>query len=88
MSTTLHIDWTRCDGRGLCTELLSGVLDRDDWGYPVARGKVGRERTDVPIRDGDREAAQEAVALCPVLALSLQERTVRKAAAEATRRRG
>jgi ferredoxin len=87
MSTTLHIDWTRCDGRGLCTELLSGVLDRDDWGYPVARGKLGRERTDVPIRDGDREAAQEAVSLCPVLALSLQERGVRMAAVEGTRRR-
>lgn len=87
MSTTLHIDWTRCDGRGLCTELLSGVLDRDDWGYPAARGKVGRERTDVPIPDGDREAAQEAVSLCPVLALSLQEGAVRKTAVEGTRRR-
>ena len=71
MTTYLHIDWTGCDGRGLCTELLPGVLDRDDWGYPVARGKVGRERTDVPLRDADREAAQEAVFLCPKLALSL-----------------
>ncbi|HEY8702372.1 MAG TPA: ferredoxin [Arthrobacter sp.] len=76
MSTILHIDWTRCDGRGLCTELLPGLLDRDDWGYPVARGKVGSERTDVPVRAADREAAQEAVSLCPKLALSLQERTV------------
>lgn len=87
MSTTLHIDWTTCDGRGLCTELLPGVLDRDDWGYPVARGKVGRERTDVPIRDAEREAAQEAVSLCPVLALSLQEGATRKAAVDAARRR-
>ena len=75
MKTHLHIDWTSCDGRGLCTELLPGVLDRDDWGYPVARGKAGRDRTDVPLRDADREAAQEAVFLCPKLALSLQERT-------------
>ncbi len=36
-SSRLHIDWTRCDGRGLCTELLPGVLSRDDWGYPLAR---------------------------------------------------
>ncbi|MBT2565710.1 ferredoxin [Arthrobacter sp. ISL-85] len=71
MKTHLHIDWTSCDGRGLCAELLPGVLDRDDWGYPVARGKVGRERTDVPLRDADREAAREAVFLCPRLALSL-----------------
>lgn len=83
MSTSLHIDWTKCDGRGLCAELLSGVLDRDDWGYPVARGKVGGERTDVPLRADDREAAQEAVALCPRLALSLQE----AAPGEAKRRR-
>ncbi|GGH89590.1 ferredoxin [Arthrobacter liuii] len=74
MKTYLHIDWTSCDGRGLCTELLPGVLDRDDWGYPVARGKAGWERTDVPVRDADREAAQEAVFLCPKLALSLFER--------------
>ncbi|UUL75925.1 ferredoxin [Pseudarthrobacter sp. Fe7] len=76
MKTQLHIDWTSCDGRGLCAELLPGVLDRDDWGYPVARGKAGRERTDVPLRDADLEAAQEAVVLCPKLALSLHERKV------------
>src|SRR4029078_12992457 len=35
--TPLHIDWTRCHGRGLCTELLPRLLGRDDWGYPVAR---------------------------------------------------
>jgi ferredoxin len=34
----LHIDWTACDGRGLCTELLPDLLQRDDWGYPLARG--------------------------------------------------
>jgi len=32
---------------------------------------VGRDRTHVPLRDADREAAQEAVFLCPKLALSL-----------------
>ncbi|MFF1385782.1 ferredoxin [Arthrobacter sp. NPDC058288] len=73
MNTILHIDWTRCDGRGLCTELLSGVLDRDDWGYPVARGRAGRQRTDVPLAAADLDAAHDAVALCPMLALSLQD---------------
>jgi ferredoxin len=65
--TRLHINWTRCDGRGLCTELLPRMLGRDDWGYPVAR-------------DGSREPvipssalpeARSAVALCPRLALSI-----------------
>lgn len=63
----LHIDWTRCDGRGLCSELLPRLLDRDEWGYPI-------------IRDGSREPAvpssalseaRVAVNLCPKLALSL-----------------
>ncbi len=40
------IDWTTCDGRGLCTELPPELLDRDDWGYPVPReagtGRPGR----------------------------------------------
>ncbi|WP_320537900.1 ferredoxin [Pseudarthrobacter sp. IC2-21] len=87
MSASLHIDWTRCDGRGLCTELLAGVLDRDDWGYPVARGRVGPDRTDVPLADADLEAARDAVALCPVLALTLQQDTGREGAS-GSRQRG
>ncbi len=67
-SVRLHIDWTRCQGRGLCTELLPRLLTRDDWGYPV-------------VRDGSREPvvasallpeARSAVDLCPRLALSLR----------------
>ena len=62
----LHIDWTRCDGRGLCTELLPQLLSRDEWGYPL-------------IRDSSREPfvparmvkyARRAVAQCPRLALT------------------
>ena len=72
MSETLHIDWTRCQGRGLCVELLAATLQRDEWGYPLAAGVQGRERTDIPIRPEDRHAAAEAVRLCPLAALSLQ----------------
>ena len=63
----LHIDWTRCDGRGVCAELLPELLTRDEWGYPVAR-------------DGSREPAvprsleghaRRAEADCPLLALKL-----------------
>lgn len=66
-TTTLHIDWTRCDGRGLCTELLAGILERDEWGYPSAIG----HGSDVPIPAGELEAARESVTLCPRLALGL-----------------
>lgn len=63
----LHIDWTACDGRGLCTELLPELLRRDEWGYPLALGYG----SDVPIPAGLEGAADDAVALCPRLALSL-----------------
>ncbi len=62
----LHIDWTRCDGRGLCTELLNS-LERDQWGYPRALGYGST----VPIADDELDAAAESVALCPRLALSI-----------------
>lgn len=64
---TLHIDWTRCDGRGLCVELLPELLTRDDWGYPV-----GGDGTDVPIPRPLEDAARDAVALCPRQALRLR----------------
>jgi ferredoxin len=63
----LHVDWTRCDGRGLCAELLPGVLGRDDWGYPRARN--GSREPAIPL--GDLTEARVAVDRCPRLALSL-----------------
>lgn len=64
----LHVDWTRCRGRGLCTELFAERLARDEWGYPIARD--GRTR-DVPVRPDERAAAADAVAMCPLQALRL-----------------
>ena len=63
----LHIDWTRCDGRGLCTELLPEVFTRDDWGYPLARSGV-REPA---IPAASLKYAKAAVKRCPRLALRL-----------------
>ncbi len=71
----LHIDWTRCDGRGLCTELLGAVIERDEWGYPIARPGVlqdGDSPSDVPIPPRLSDAARDAEALCPLLALRLR----------------
>lgn len=65
--TRLHIDWTRCDGRGLCTELLPDLLTRDDWGYPLARSR------EPEIPEDARRFAKAAVKRCPRLALSLLE---------------
>ena len=65
--TRLHIDWTRCDGRGLCVELLPELLTRDDWGYPLARN--GSREPAVP--PGVGKYAKAAVKRCPRLALRL-----------------
>ena len=63
----LHIDWTACDGRGLCAELLPELLAEDDWGYPVARDG-GAEPAVPPHLLAE---ARRAVDRCPALALRL-----------------
>jgi ferredoxin len=66
----LHIDWTACDGRGLCAGLLPEMLAEDDWGYPVPRD--GSAEPAVPGRlEG---AAKRAVDRCPALALRVVRR--------------
>jgi ferredoxin len=63
---TLHIDWTACDGRGLCVELLPELFGRDEWGYPMPlapRGSV----VDAELLG----VASDAVAACPKRALKL-----------------
>ncbi|PYI69123.1 ferredoxin [Arthrobacter livingstonensis] len=70
----LHIDWTRCDGRGLCAELLPEALTRDDWGYPLAapgRVRSGADKSNVPVTGAELAAAMDAVKLCPLLALRI-----------------
>ncbi|GAB3610793.1 hypothetical protein GCM10027414_29190 [Humibacter ginsengiterrae] len=68
----LHIDWTRCDGRGLCAELLPELLDRDAWGYPLPL--QSGDRSDVIIPPELISAAESAVSVCPLLALTLRDR--------------
>ena len=63
--TRLAVDWTACDGRGLCAELLPERITRDEWGYPVFG--------DEPLQPGLIAHARRAVAACPKLALRLEE---------------
>lgn len=65
--TRLHIDWTRCDGRGLCSELLPGLLGRDDWGYPLSLD--GAREPDVS--ETELGLARTAVKRCPRMAIRL-----------------
>jgi len=68
MSARLHIDWTAGEGRGLCTELLHELLDRDEWGYPLPRDGAAEPAVPAAL---DRPA-RRAVAACPRLALRLR----------------
>ena len=63
----ISIDRIRCDGFGMCAELLPELIRLDDWGYPiVAAGAVPDELL---------EHARRAAAVCPVLALRLRTLT-------------
>jgi ferredoxin len=62
----LHIDWSLCDGRGLCVELLPEILADDDWGYPIAHDGTGN---DIPVPDTVRSHVQRAITQCPRSAL-------------------
>ena len=59
----LEIDWTRCDGHGLCATLLPDDVVLDEWGFPVLRGRE--------ITRGEVTNARRAVLACPALALRL-----------------
>ena len=65
----MNIDWTACDARGACTELLPEILTPDDHGYPIPR-----DRTKEPSVPRALHAhAVRATKLCPRLALHLRE---------------
>jgi ferredoxin len=79
MAELLHIDWTACEGRGLCAELLPEILAVDEWGYPVARD--GSREPAVP--DALVPHARRAVDQCPRMALRLRAATGSAAARSA-----
>jgi ferredoxin len=61
---TLPVDRIKCDGRGLCAELLPELIRLDDWGYPILAPGPTPEHL-LPL-------AQRAVEDCPVLAIALR----------------
>lgn len=69
----LSIDWTACDGRGLCSDLLPELLEPDPWGYPRARPGAGPAPGALAaVPDQLAAPARRAVHLCPKLALRLE----------------
>jgi len=62
-TTRIVVDWTACDGRGLCAELLPELVSRDEWGFPLI--------PDPAVPAALRYHAERAIAACPRLALRL-----------------
>lgn len=60
----LQVDWTRCDGHGLCARLLAERIALDEWGFPII------DRRD--LTEQEMSSARLAVRSCPRLALTLE----------------
>jgi ferredoxin len=63
MEQTLRVDRIRCEGHGLCAELLPELIEMDDWGYPIVRPGLVPEHL--------LAHARRTVAACPLQALRL-----------------
>ena len=67
----LQVDWTLCEARGHCAELLPELLVEDPWGYPAPRRGNLTRGTAVPPQL--LQHARDAVVSCPMMALILRE---------------
>jgi len=59
----LSVDWTRCRGHGLCAYLVPELVQLDGQGYPVF--------VDMAVPPWLESEAQQAVQMCPNLALRM-----------------
>ncbi|MEV6928732.1 ferredoxin [Dactylosporangium sp. NPDC051485] len=59
----LHVDWSRCDGHGLCADVAPDLIRLDGNGYPAL--------LDAPVPVRLEPVATQAVAMCPALALRM-----------------
>jgi NADH:ubiquinone oxidoreductase subunit F (NADH-binding)/ferredoxin len=64
----LVVDWTRCHGHGLCAHLVPEIIHLDAQGFPVI--------LNIPVPAWLEKDAQQAVHMCPTLALRLSNSTL------------
>lgn len=62
--SVLRVDWTRCDGHGLCAALLASRITLDEWGFPVI--DPGE------LHGQELHEARAAALACPALALRVE----------------
>jgi NADH:ubiquinone oxidoreductase subunit F (NADH-binding)/ferredoxin len=61
--TQLTVDWTRCQGHGLCGHIVPELVQLDRQGFP--------QMLDMPVPRWLERGARQAVEMCPALALRL-----------------
>jgi ferredoxin len=64
MASTLRVDWIKCDGHGVCGDLLPELIDLDEWRYPILR--------EVAVEPRQLHDARRAVDCCPMKAIFLE----------------
>jgi len=75
----LTVDWTHCRGHGLCAHIVPELVQLDRQGFPVM--------LDTPVPPWLERAAEQAVGMCPALALRLAPANPAQAAGQAGRGR-
>jgi NADH:ubiquinone oxidoreductase subunit F (NADH-binding)/ferredoxin len=70
----LAVDWSRCDGHGLCAAVLPELIRLDGNGYPSF--------PDLPVPPWLERGANQAIAVCPALALRFVDVEKKPAAAK------
>jgi NADH:ubiquinone oxidoreductase subunit F (NADH-binding)/ferredoxin len=65
-SKHLAVDWSRCDGHGLCAHLVPELIRLDANGYPAF--------PDTPVPSWLEGGARKAVNMCPALALRMTDK--------------
>ena len=79
METRLRIDWIKCDGYGLCGDLVPDVIGLDDWRYPIVPAG--------PIDEARIHDVQRAIDCCPMAALRFERTKAERPTSTAGRRR-
>jgi ferredoxin len=65
VESRLRVDWIKCDGRGMCGDLLPELIALDEWRFPIIRPG--------PVDRAVMHEAQRAVDCCPMKALILEK---------------
>ncbi len=66
----IGIDRIKCDGHGVCADLVPEMIELDEWGYPIINPGA--------VPPHVLQHARRAVSGCPTLALRLQVLAARR----------